>query len=139
MAAADRAEKSVLEAGTGRRFLVGWAGIRLGGVTKIRPVVILDQNPDGVLVLAMTSSERSTWAGFTQVSAASAASFDRKATPGWINCREVYQVPVWDLTFHGRLPGSLSAAESRTVLALLSEWVFDPLGSTQPFRTSLSH
>ena len=107
------------------RFAVMWARMQLGCQEKVRPVVVLDRTATGhLLVLAMTSQDRSTWAGFTRFSAATAVTFDKKAKPGWINCREVYELNPDDLRFRGRM-GLLGAQESLTVVSALSEWVLD--------------
>jgi len=115
-------------------FLVEWFVCRYvdkagASIQKIRPCVVIDDRGEEILVCELTSQDHSdrnfSDRCYVPVSRESAASYDKKAQPGFVVVRlEPTRVPAEDRAYPSRTPGHLTTADSRRLQAALAEyWV----------------
>lgn len=91
--------------------------------SKIRPVVMLDSDDNGLTALALFSKSHTSNTTYSmQIDPDSAASFDRRARCSYIEVTRVIHIP-WDQIPDnlGRV-GALSHADQRRLEAALREW-----------------
>lgn len=92
-------------------------------VAKVRPVVVLDCDDDGLTALALFSkSHTSNTAYSMQIDSDSAASFDGRARCSYIVVTRVIRISWEDVPDNLGRVGVLSRADQRRLEAALIEW-----------------
>jgi hypothetical protein len=94
------------------------------GGGKHRPVIVLQEHEDSLVVLPLSSKPGPTTdrATFAPISAESSATFDRKAAPSWARVGEPLRLPRTAISYPTRFPGTLTIEDARRLYAVMSEY-----------------
>ena len=92
---------------------------------KVRPVLVLDTDEEGITVLELRSERGPTTEAMTwvRVSENSARTFDRKHQSGWIKVAHPRVLPITNMSGLTRPHGHLTEEDAQSLRAAMLEYV----------------